>query len=143
MNHYPRNFSIGGVIVWILIGISVFFVLLSLSIPAITAGPTKPSPAIHALSNVRQLSLAIENYASDQKNKSLDKPEYPDDLHQLVNDGYLSQNDFEKLTKDIQLSYFPPKSSLPSSNHLLLVAHIHGFVIYCPVSGKPELQKIP
>jgi len=121
----------------------VFLALLwSMTTPAITVGPEK-SPRTHALACVNQLSLALQQYASDQHTQNHASSMFPDKLTDLVKDGYLSQTDYSKLTKDIEISYFQPNTGSPSSNHLLLVAHIPKYFIYARVDGKLELKKIP
>jgi len=121
----------------------VFLALLwSMTIPAITISPEN-SPRTHALSSIKQLSLALQQYASDQQTQNQASPFFPDKLTDLVNDGYLSQTDYSKLTKDIEISYFQPNTVSTSSNHLLLVAHIPKYVFYARVDGKLELKKIP
>jgi len=121
----------------------VFLALLwSMRMPAITVDLVK-MPGTRALSCVKQLSLALQQYASDQQTQNQATAFFPDKLTDLVKDGYLSQTDYSKLTKDIDISYFQPSNGSPSSNHLLLVAHIPKYVIYARVDGKLELKKIP
>jgi competence protein ComGC len=121
----------------------VFLALLwSMTTPAITVDLEK-TPRTHALSCVKQLSLALQQYASDQQTQNQAPPFFPDKLTDLVKDGYVSQSDYSKLTKDIEICYFQPNTVSPSSNHLLLVAHIPKYVFYARVDGKLELKKIP
>ena len=110
--------------------------------PAITVDLVK-MPGTRALSCVKQLSLALQQYVADQQTQNQAIAFFPDKLTDLVKDGYLSQTDYSKLTKDIDISYFQPSNASPSSNHLLLVAHIPKYVIYARVDGKLELKKIP
>lgn len=121
----------------------VFLALLwTITTTAITHDLEK-TPRTHALSCVKQLSLALQQYASDQQTQNQAPPFFPDKLTDLVKDGYISQSDYSKLTKDIEISYFQPNTVSPSSNHLLLVAHIPKYVFYARVDGKLELKKIP
>ena len=97
-----------------------------------------------------KLDKTLSNYpwlfsSMPQINKLRIKPPpfFPDKLTDLVKDSYLSQSDYSKLTKDIEISYFQPNTVSPSSNHLLLVAHIPKYVFYARVDGKLELKKIP
>ena len=125
-----------------LVVVAFLALLWSMTIPAITVGPEN-SPRSHALGCVNQLSMALQQYASDQKTEKQGSPMFPDKLLDLVNAGYLSQTDYSKLTKDIEISYFQPNTESPASNHVLIVAHIPKYVIYAHVDGKLEMQKIP
>ena len=138
----PRTYCNGRVIYWILFAVVAVFVLWSLSIPAVTAGPDN-TPQTHALAHICRLSGAVKDFVTDQQKKKSRQSQYPAELHQLVTDGYLSETDYSKLTKDIDISYFPPTTETPSPNHLLIVAHIPKYVIYIPISGKFELHKTP
>lgn len=138
----PRSHYNGRAIVKILCAIVILFILWSLFIPSITCGPVN-SPGIRPLSNTKQLFLALQQYASDHAEIKNDRSKYPEELHQLVTEGYLSESDYSKLTKNIDISYFPPNTEFPSHNHLLIVAHIPKYAIYVPISGKLELRKIP
>jgi hypothetical protein len=91
---------------------------------------------------VNQLSLALQQYAADHAEMIKNRSRFPAELHDLVKEGYLSETDYTKLTKNIDISYFPPNTESPSQNHLILVAHVPKYVIYAPISGKLELRKI-
>ena len=125
-----------------LVVVAFLALLWSMTIPAITVGPEN-SPRSHAIGCINQLSLLLQQYASDQKIQKQTSQIYPSKLLDLVNAGYLSQADYSKLTKDIKISYFQPNTDSPSSNHPLIVAHIPKYVIYAHVDGKLEMQKIP
>jgi|GEM_PF-4370580 len=127
---------------WLLLLLVAIAVLVSLSLPSVTAGPDK-SPAARTLSTVKQLSLALQQYALDHADTSGGGSKYPKSLRQLVSDGYFEETDFDKITKDIRISYFPPDNSNPSSNHLLILAFIPKYVVYATASGTIDLQKAP
>jgi len=95
------------------------------------------------LSNLKHLSLALQRYASDQTTITTSGSRFPAEVQQLVPDGYLSQKDYSTLTKNMDLSYFPPNTASPSENHLLIIAHIPGYFAYVTVSGQLQLRKIP
>jgi hypothetical protein len=134
--------SNGRAIFWILCVVVAVLVLWSLSIPAVTVGFDHSRHA-RALSNINQLSRAVKEFVADQKHKNPGHTQYPTELHQLVTDGHLTEQDFSKLTKNIEISYFPPTTESPSPNHMLIVAHIPKYIIYAPIDGKLVLRKIP
>ena len=128
-------------IIWIVIGVSVLLVLWSLSLPAIGNGLQR-SPVAEALSSVKQISLALQQYAIDQKTIDDNAVVYPSRLESLVDADYLSQEDFTKLMKDHSISYFPPPTREAAPNHFLLVYHVKDHVIYGFVSGELQIDKI-
>jgi len=127
---------------WLLLLLVAIAVLVSLSLPSVTAGPDN-SPAARTLSTVRQLSLALQQYARDHADTHGSGSKYPRILRQLVSEGYFQEADFDKITKDIRISYFPPDNDNPSGNHLLILALIPKYVVYATAAGTVDLQKAP
>jgi len=128
-------------IIWIVIGVSVLLVLWSLSLPAIGNGLQR-SPVAEALNSVKQISLALQQYAMDQKTINGNAVRYPSRLESLVDADYLSQEDLTKLIKNHSISYFPPSTQEAAPNHILLVSHVKDHVIYGFVSGELQIEKI-
>jgi len=67
---------------------------------------------------------------------------FPKKIEDLVGLKYLNQEEYNKLTKNIQFDYFPPAKNPTSQDFIILVGHIPGYVVYGFLSGEIQLQKI-
>ena len=63
-----------------------------------------------ATNNLKQLSTLIVLYNDDYRNGKRDHASspFPANLTTLVTEGYLSEQDFKKLTESNRVTYFPP-----------------------------------
>lgn len=109
----PRN-QAGITLVELLVIIGIIFVLWSLSIPPVTAGPTKAT-LTQSLSNMKQLHLTCQQMALDgvtTGDKNLGWPgDYPGFEVWVTNvvPAYLSTNDFCKIVSGPGIAVPPGK----------------------------------
>lgn len=86
------------------------------------------------LNSLRQFSALLHEYSKMNGNKD----NFPKSLSELVSSGLLSQRDYEKLTYKRTIGYYPPSTSDPSSNHIILLSGSGHMMCYATVDGKVD-----
>ena len=124
--------------VWFLQFALVMF-LLSTGLPEPRISPARWRAKI-AVSSLQQLHLALQQYNLDNINNDA-KPSrlYPHTLHDLVTSGYLSENDFKRLTAGMPIVYYePPPDS--SGTFLLLEVSTPDYYAAITLDGTTQSQ---
>lgn len=84
-----------------------------------------------AVSNVRQIHLAIETYHLDYlQTHPSDRDTYPKTLQDLVAGDYLKQSDLDRLMKNQTIVYHPPPDNPPPEFIMLEAVTPSGHLIF-------------
>ena len=107
--------------VWFLASALIMF-MLSTPLPELRVSPARAG-VIKAGSSLRQLHLSIQQYNLDiTTNDPKASVAYPRSLHDLVASEYLSEKDFNRLTRGLPITYYEPPPNSPGSFLLLEVS---------------------
>jgi len=90
------------------------------------------------LSNLRQLHLAIQTYSLDKFSEGSNST-FPKSLQELTKGNYLSQSDLDKLIKNSNVIYTPPKGKI-KSNDIILTSNSKGGVTTVTVGGNIHFE---
>ena len=100
------------------------------------------------LQNTRTLVSVLQKLADERQfdpdiaPSLVEVSPFPKKIDELVKLKYLNQEDYTKLTNNIQFDYFPPAKNPTSQHFIILVGHIPGYVAYGFLSGECQLQKL-
>jgi hypothetical protein len=122
---------------WLILTLALAFLLVEafwIFSPQVGCKPVS-GKLVAARSQIYQLSLVSNYYAEQHSN------EYPDSLRYLITEKYLTEKEYQKLTSNIQIDYFPHHFT-PSSRSVIFVGHIPGYVVYGFSSGPVEDRKL-
>lgn len=89
------------------------------------------------LNSLRHINELLEQYSSLPHFQN----QYPDKLTELVSNGLVSQRDYDKMTHNLDIQYFPPSVPNPSPNHIILLAGAGHMICFTTVNG--EMNYIP
>jgi hypothetical protein len=121
---------------WILLAIGLLAIATIYLVPFARVEPSgKNSQMVQTLSKVRQLSIALTAYSRDTQTERKEGPSFPGSLEDLVDDHYLTESDFERLTSDIRLLYFRPISHSPPLDQIVIIATLPDRLICGFASG--------
>jgi hypothetical protein len=135
------SFRTGKYIVSGIITLFGILLLISLFLPSVSVKPVK-GPHGKSLVSSRNLWLALDSYRQKINEKGMDHQEFPNKLDDLVVEGILKKEDYQRLTDGLQISYFPPSSFPAALNHIILIVHVPNFVVYTTIDGQIHPNKI-
>lgn len=91
----------------------------------------KRSEALKTVSTVIRALQAYERAALPYPSR----PATPPTLKELTEGNFLSEADYQKLTQEKRIDYFPTRNDVIPQERIILVVHGDGYVVYGFASG--------
>lgn len=94
-----------------------------------------------ALKTVSTVIRALQAYERDAL---LDpsRPPAPPTLQELTEGNFLSEADYQKLTQEKRIDYFPPRNDVIPQERIILVVHGDDYVVYGFASGTVRTESL-